>query len=163
MPYRLAHSGSSWTLTLWPYNALGPRGFAAVIIGAAAILALPLLAVLGSAALWGLLPFELAALAALWVALRRNWADRNLCEEMHLARNGIYLRRVEPTGEVREWRANPAWVTLRLYTKGGPVPNYLTLTGGGREVELGAFLSEAERLQLYAELDSLLLRLKSYA
>jgi uncharacterized membrane protein len=32
------------------------------------------------------------------------------------------------------------------------VPNYLTLKGEGREVELGAFLSEAERIALREDL-----------
>jgi uncharacterized membrane protein len=32
------------------------------------------------------------------------------------------------------------------------VPNYVTLSGAGREVEIGAFLSEDERKALYGEL-----------
>jgi uncharacterized membrane protein len=32
------------------------------------------------------------------------------------------------------------------------VPQYLTLRGAGREVELGAFLTEAERVSLESEL-----------
>ena len=32
------------------------------------------------------------------------------------------------------------------------MPNYVTLTGGGREVEIGAFLTEEERIALYDDL-----------
>lgn len=32
------------------------------------------------------------------------------------------------------------------------MPHYVTLSGAGREVEIGAFLSEDERKELYAEL-----------
>jgi uncharacterized membrane protein len=39
-----------------------------------------------------------------------------------------------------------------LHKKGGPVPEYITLAGGPREVELGAFLSEEERVTLAPEL-----------
>jgi uncharacterized membrane protein len=84
-------------------------------------------------------------------------------EEMHLSRSGLHLRRMNPNGPVQEWQADPAWVALHLTPKGGPVEQYLTLTGGGREVELGAFLTPEERLALHEDLGRLLLRLKSYA
>ncbi len=41
---------------------------------------------------------------------------------------------------------------MDLHPEGGPVENYVTLTGGGREVEIGAFLSEEERLSLFEDL-----------
>ncbi len=48
--------------------------------------------------------------------------------------------------------ANPHWVKPKLHPTGGPVPHYLTLTGGPRVVELGAFLTEDERKILHGEL-----------
>lgn len=81
---------------------------------------------------------------------------------MHLGRAGLHLRSLNPRGPVQEWRADPAWVALRLIPRGGPVEQYLTLTGGGREVELGAFLTPEERIALHDELGRVLLRLKSY-
>lgn len=39
-----------------------------------------------------------------------------------------------------------------LHVKDGPVPNYVTLKGNSREVEIGAFLSEEERKQLHRDL-----------
>ena len=47
-----------------------------------------------------------------------------------------------------------------LHPTAGPVPNYLTLQGGPREVELGAFLSEEERLALRDEVQAALVRLR---
>ena len=49
---------------------------------------------------------------------------------------------------------------VRLHQTGGPVPNYLTLKGDGREVELGAFLSEEERLALRDDLHQRLVALR---
>lgn len=149
-------------LRLWPHNALAPRGFVLAIGIFAGGLALPLLAVLGRGALWGLLPFALIVLAGLWLALRRNWRDRSVVEELRLTRQSVHLRRTEPGGKVLEWQADPYWLVLNLIPRGGPVENYLTLTGGGREVELGAFLTPQERLALHEELSAALIRLRSF-
>jgi hypothetical protein len=50
---------------------------------------------------------------------------------------------------------------LQLYPTQGPVPQYLTLRGNGREVELGAFLSEEERVALRDEVHSRLNALRA--
>lgn len=162
MPYAMTQDAGGWTLRLWPHNALPARGFAIVIGLSAAVLALPLLAVLGHPVLWGLLPFAMVALWGLWYALQRNWRDRSIIEELRLSRRAIHLTHKNPHGPLQEWRADPAWVTLNLIPRNGPVEQYLTLTGGGREVELGAFLTPAERIALHEELSALLVSLKSY-
>jgi uncharacterized membrane protein len=163
MPYDLHRdSPTRITLRLWPHNALPPRGFVTVIGLSAVTLALPMIAVLGSPVVWGLLPFAGLALWGLWFALQRNWRDRSLREDMTLTRNEVHLIRTDPDGRQREWRADPHWVALHLRPRGGPVPAYLTLTGGGREVELGAFLTPDERTALFRDLDALLMTVKSY-
>ena len=45
-----------------------------------------------------------------------------------------------------------------MHKTGGPVPNYVTLSGKGREVEIGAFLSEDERVSLFGELEDALFK-----
>ncbi len=161
MPYALTNSArSQWQLRLWPHNALQARGFAIVIAASATVLALPLIAVLGKMVLWGLLPFVLLALGGLWIAIQRNWRDRAIVEEMDLSRDAVHLRRMEPRGEVLEWQAHPGWVRLHLAPDGGPVEHYLTLTGGSRAVELGAFLTPEERIALHDDLARILLRLR---
>ena len=47
-------------------------------------------------------------------------------------------------------------MTPVLHASGGPVPNYITLRGGDREVELGAFLSEDERIALFGVVSEML-------
>ena len=109
-----------------------------------------------------MLPFAALALWGLYYALQRNWRDRQILEALDLSCAEIRLRRINPRGPEQTWQADPHWVTLSLQKQGGPVPNYLTLTGGGREVELGAFLTPAERITLQAEVSDLLIRLKSF-
>lgn len=157
MPYEwLPPDGDCQRLHLWPHRSLTQRGFVWFVGLTAALIGVPLLAVLGSPVVWALLPFLLGTLWAIWFALRKNGRDRDIVEDLTLSRERISLTRHEPGGKRRDWEANPYWLRVTLHATGGPVPNYLTLKGEGREVELGAFLSEEERIALR---DDLLARL----
>jgi uncharacterized membrane protein len=146
-------TGAEYLLRLMPHISMGTVGFVRVIGFTAFFLALPLIGVLGTPILWGLLPFMGMALWGLWLALSSNRKDRSvLCEELRLTRDEIALTRINPKRPAQHWQANPYWVTLTLTPKGGPVENYLTLSGSGREVELGAFLSPEERAVLHDDL-----------
>lgn len=136
---------------LWPHQSLAKTGFVWFIGATALLLSLPLISVLGTPALWGLLPFLLLSLGSVWLALRRNQRDANLRETLEIQPASMTLLRIGPRGKQAFWQANPFWVSATLHKSGGPVPNYLTLRGNNREVELGAFLSEAERVALYDE------------
>jgi hypothetical protein len=98
-------------------------------------------------------------LAGVWWALNRSYRDAEIVEDLALWPDRMTLVRHGPRGRRQEWEANPHWVRVTLHRSGGPVPNYLTLQGGPREVELGAFLSEDERIalrdELYAALEKL--------
>lgn len=135
-------------LILRPHKSLTPEGFVWFIAVTAALVCVPLLSILGNPVFWALLPFMLAAIWGIWAALKRSWRDRDLFEEVTLWEDLMRLERFEPRRPPRDWEANPYWVRVALHTKGGPVPNYLTLQGGDREVELGAFLTPTERIAL---------------
>lgn len=122
----------------------------------AALLALPLLVLIGSPVLWGLLPFVLGAVAAIWLALQRSYRDGEIVEILRLSPDQMQLTRHGPRGRRQDWQANPHWVQVQIHPTGGPVPHYLTLRGAGREVELGAFLTEGERQALERDLRSAL-------
>lgn len=154
MPYRWtsATADTPESLTLWPYRSLPRRGFVAFIAITASLLAVPLLAVLGSPILWALLPFLLGAVGAIWFALEKSYRDACITEELTISADLVTLTRLGPKGKRQNWQANTYWVKVRLYPTGGPVPDYLTLRGDGREVELGAFLTPEERAVLCSEL-----------
>lgn len=140
------------TLTLWPHRSLPRRGFV-LFIGLTAALFVPiLLSQLGRPGLWVMLPFLLAALAGVWLALERSYRDGQIVEVLTLSPATLTLTRHQCGAGDRTWQANPFWVRVQLYPTGGPVPQYLTLKAEGREVELGAFLSEEERLALHRDL-----------
>lgn len=146
--------GARLQLRLTPYKSLTPEGFVWFIGVTATLIFMPLLSVLGTSVFWGLLPFVCAGLWAIWRALKRSWRDMDLYEEITLWPDRVRIERHDPRKPPRDWEANPYWVTVHLHQKGGPVPHYLTLRGGGREVELGAFLTPGERLSLKRQLDA---------
>jgi uncharacterized membrane protein len=125
-------------------------GFVAVT---SIMLALPLITQIGHPGLWVLLPCLLAALAGLWAALSRNARDRAITEDLTLTADEITLTRLGPRGLRQDWQTKPHWLRVTLHPTGGPVPQYLTLSGGGRVVELGAFLTDAERVALKGEIE----------
>lgn len=138
-------------LTLWPHRSLTRKGFRTVLGMVAAGLTVPLVPLVGTSAAWGLLPFLVGALIALYLAIRRSYRDGTLREELRLWPDLITVERREPKGTVRRWHANPFWVRLKL-ARNARIENYLTLEGNGREIELGAFLSPDERVALHHDL-----------
>lgn len=158
MPYEWTEidNKSERTLVAQPHRSLSRRGFAWFILITFGMITIPLYPLLGTFVLWGLLPFLLLAVAGLWWALEHSYFTGRLVEKLTITPETTHLLRLEPDGTSREWESQSYWVKVALHKTGGPVENYLTLKGNGREVELGAFLSEEERKALYGEvLDAL--------
>ena len=149
----------SYRLEAWPYRSLPKRGFVWVIGLTAGALALPLLAVVGSAVMWGLLPFAVLAVWGLWRAIGLSYRSAATREVLVLTPQSLLLTRSDPGRADRIWQTNPYWVRAGLRAT-GPVEDYLVLTDGRREVELGAFLSPEERQSLRDDLDRRLARLR---
>ncbi|MGJ5618532.1 DUF2244 domain-containing protein [Sulfitobacter sp. MF3-043] len=139
-------------MRLWPHQSLPPRGFAAFILATFILILIPTLPLLGTVLLWGLLPFTLLAVGGMYLALQKNHRARQIEEVLTLDDDTARLTHTSPKGEVKEWDCNRYWAQVLKYEEGGPVPHYVTLRGHGREVEIGAFLSEDERKDLFEDL-----------
>lgn len=148
-----------YRVAIWPNRSMGPRGQGRVMGIAAAGFSMPLVAAAGTTAFWGLLPFCAAALGVLHLAFRRRNSDAMLVEEFQLWPDEVRVERREPGGRVLRWRAVPQFLRLTIHRR-ARIRNYLTLSGGGREIELGAFLGVDERLALKQEIDGALARLR---
>jgi len=145
-------------LDIWPHRSLPRRGFAAFILITCAMLTFPLISVLGTVVLWGILPFLILAVAAVWIALEASYKAARLHEALTIDDDAVRLVRTSPRGDRQEWECNRYWTQVNMHTAGGPVAHYVTLAGKGREVEIGAFLSEPERKALYDELSTAIRR-----
>ena len=160
MPHQWSEDTSNAvsTVTLWPHQSLPPRGMAAFVLATFTMISIPLFAVLGTKLLWGLLPFLMIAVFGIWYALERSYRDRRIVETLAIADEFTHLKRTNPRKADQHWECNTYWVKATLHPTGGPVPNYITLKGSGREVEVGSFLSEEERIAFYSELRTRLKR-----
>ena len=158
MPYEWSEHSPHKTrsLTLWPHQSLPARGMAAFVLATFTMITLPLYGLLGTKLLWGLLPFLMIAILGIWYALSRSYRDRQILETLHISPKLTQLNRKNPRAADQNWESNTYWVQAILHQTGGPVPNYITLKGNGREVEVGSFLSEEERIALYSELKNAL-------
>ncbi|WP_058313990.1 DUF2244 domain-containing protein [Cognatishimia activa] len=161
MPYHWTETSQDPViLTLTAHNSLQPKGFVLMIGLTVAFIALPLLTVLGTAIVWVMLPFFGIAVGALWFALRSNQAHRQITEVLRRDDDELTLSHTPAKGAVQSWSCNVYWAKAHVIVKGGPVDHYVTLSGNGREVEIGSFLSEDERKALFKELSSFLQALK---
>ena len=142
-----------YVVTLWPNRSLTPRARRNVLVLVALGLAMPMLPALGTPVFWGLLPFEIVAWLALWVSFRRSDADARLSEDLAIWPDEMRVERHEPSGLVLRWTADPYWVRLTVH-ENAKIEKYITLKGGGREIELGAFLSPGERVELANEIET---------
>lgn len=143
------------SFTLRPHRSLSPRGFVWVIGFTAVMLLVPLVPLIGSLAWWGLLPHLLLALLGLWYFIRRNTRDGSLYEELNIWSDLITVHRHNPRKPDQFWQSNPYWTTVQI-RENRNVEHYLTLKGSGREVELGAFLTPNERLDLRNRIENAL-------
>ena len=145
-------------MRLWPHQSLPARGMAAFVLATFTLLLIPTMPLLGTPLLWGLLPFTLLAVWGLYFALQHNYRARQITELLSLSGSTAQLVRTNPKGDTQKWECNRYWTQVTKYEKDGPVPHYITLKGMGREVEIGAFLSEDERIALYDDLNRALRR-----
>ena len=153
MPYVWnKEEGSNHCLELWPYSSLPNKGFAIFILITFLMLNFPLYTLLGTKYFWVIFTFLFITLFAVWYALRKNYNDRNILENLTITDKFCQLTRQNPDGSHQSWECNSYWTKVSLHESGGPVPNYITLSGSGRVVEIGSFLSEPERKNLYGEL-----------
>ena len=160
MPYKWTSpkGATTQTMHLYPHQSLPARGMAAFVLTTFTLILIPTLPLLGSPILWGLLPFLLLAVWGMYFALQRNHKARQISEVLTLDSDTTQLIRTNPNGDTQTWDCNRYWTQVTKYETDGPVPHYVTLKGMGREVEIGAFLSEEERIELFEDLQRALKR-----
>lgn len=142
-------------LTLWPNRSLTVKAFVILIVTTVVAMTIPIIPLFGTKTIFVILPFSLATVISLFVSLIFNYRSGKLYEKIIIWPHLIKIKRYETDGTHKEWKANPYWTKVKLYKESQKIQNYLTLSGGGREVELGAFLAPNERLELKHKIDNI--------
>ena len=93
--------------------------------------------------------------------LQKNFQQGNTFEEILILKNKIIVVHKEKNKEQKTWEGNPYWTRVHLDFNNPKLKNYLTLTGKGRHIELGAFLSPDERAELRDKIQNALAKAKS--
>jgi uncharacterized membrane protein len=149
MPAAVAPCGAAesppalFDAVLYPNRSLGRFGFqllmAAIVLVSAAIGAAFVLA-----GAWPVTGFLGADVLLLYLAFRWNYRQGRRAEFIRLDGAELVVRRVEPSGERREWRFDAHWVRVTF----DDASRQLTLSSHGRSLAVAGFLSPEERLEL---------------
>lgn len=134
---------------LWPHRSLDRRGSRCLHLG--------VLAGMAWVAAWSSGPATIPIVTAcamtyvgFAVALRHNFRSARLVERIEITPDTVRYERTGPATRPRSAEFHTSWVRVVVNPEG----DKLMLRESGRSVSIGEFLSEAEREQLAAELNS---------
>lgn len=153
------HSEIIFEAELRPHRSL-TRGGVVWLLGIVfAGLLFTLIPFLGTSVAWVLLGFKGATLLMLGGFILAHERAAVLTEHITLCAHHIRVDRYEPSGRNLSWEANPYWVEAHLH-QNHRIEDYLTLKGGGREIEIGAFLTPEARRKLYRDVTNAIARIR---
>ncbi len=93
--------------------------------------------------------------------LQKNFQQGNTFEEILISKSKIIVVHQEENKAQKTWEGNPYWTKVNVDTHNPKLKNYLTLAGAGKHIELGAFLSPDERIELRDKIQNALAKAKS--
>ena len=144
------------SLTLWPHRSMDKKTFYNIMIVLCGAMMIPIIPFIGKKGIFLVLLFYSVTLLLLFFFIMLNYRAGKLYESIKIWPNLIEVRRFEVNGKDKNWCSNPYWTKVKLYEKSQKVENYLTLRGGGREVEIGSFLAPNERLEVKNKIESII-------
>jgi uncharacterized membrane protein len=141
-------------VVLYPNRSLGTTGFA-VLMTAIVLVSVAIGAGFMMVGAWPVTGFLGLDILLLYLAFRWNYRDARRAEFVRLDRDGLSVRRLEPDGRSLSWRFEPYWVRVVL-EQAGRHERRLVLRSHGRQVAIGAFLTQNERIELARALQTAL-------
>lgn len=131
---------------LTPHRSLSPRGFLIVMALLSAISFVAGMSFVLKGA-WPVLGFFGLDVLLVYLAFRANYRAARRCEFVTLTARLLTVRRIDPLGREQRVGFEPHWLRVEIdeaAEHAGP----LILASHGRRLEIGAFLSPPERVDL---------------
>jgi uncharacterized membrane protein len=141
-------------IVLYPNRSLQPAGFA-VLMAAIVLVSGAIGAGFMMIGAWPVTGFLGLDVLLLYLAFRWNYRQARRAEFVRLDRDGLSVRRLEPDGRSQSWHFEPYWVRVGL-EQVGRHDRSLVLRSHGRQLAIGAFLTQDERVELAHALDAAL-------
>ena len=140
---------------LTPHRSLGPRGFLIVMlsIGSVSFVTGMVFLMMGA---WPVLAFCGLDVALIYLAFRLNYRAARLHETVHLTDDALLVKRNYPNGKQDCWTFQPYWVRLSVEENEHTERTELRLRSHGRELVIGHFLSDEEKVDFAAALSAAL-------
>ena len=148
-------------MRLAPNRSLDSNGTKIVFLLIACGFLLPIIPFIGSPIGTTLTIFSGLTFYLFLIMLQRNFQQGNTFEEIFISKSKIVVVHQEKNKKQKTWEGNPYWTRVTLDINNPKLKNYLTLAGKGRHIELGAFLSPDERIQLRDKIQNALAKAKS--
>ena len=148
-------------MRLVPNRSLDSYGTKVVFAVIACGFLLPIIPFIGSPIGTTLTIFSGLTFYLFLTLLQKNFQQGNTFEEVLILKNKIIVVHKEKNKEQKTWECNPYWTRVHVDFNNPKLKNYLTLTGNGRHIELGAFLSPDERIELRDKIQNALAKANS--
>ena len=148
-------------MRLFPNRSLDAHGTKVVFGIIACGFLLPIIPFIGSPIGSTLTVFSGLTFYLFLTFLQKNFQQGNTFEEILISKNKIIVIHKEKNKEYMTWEGNPYWTRVNVDINNPKLKNYLTLAGKGRHIELGAFLSPDERIELRDKIQNALAKANS--
>ena len=131
---------------LTPHRSLGPQGFLILMsaIGAVSFGTGIVFLLLGA---WPVLAFCGLDVALVYLAFKLNYRAARMHETVHLTEAALLVKRMHPCGKEENWTFHPYWVRLSVEENAHTERTQISLRSHGRELVIGHFLSDEEKVE----------------
>lgn len=129
---------------LSPYRSLGRTGLKVVLVftSATTLLQVVFFTLAGA---WPIIGFFGLDLALLFGAFWLNYRSGRAREFISISRTNLAIRKVTPSGRIRDFRFNPFWARFIVARHEEIGITGMKVSGEGRATEIGSFLNPLDK------------------